>query len=148
MGAKKTNRTKYLLEPQFQKSLLRYTCIIMIVTTLIYYFAIQFVFSTFIDKGASLGLPNDHIFFTFVRDQESSMNWTFLVTAVFSAFVIFGYGLYFSHRVAGPIYKLRLHLKSLRTGKTVEPIQFRNADFFKDLAEEINEYSSAKRKKA
>jgi methyl-accepting chemotaxis protein len=40
-----------------------------------------------------------------------------------------------SHRIAGPIFRLKLLVDALAEGKDVPPIKFRNSDEFKELAE-------------
>jgi len=44
----------------------------------------------------------------------------------------------FSNRFAGPIYRLRNALKAAAAGDPVRPIQFRDGDFWHDLAESFN----------
>ena len=43
-----------------------------------------------------------------------------------------------SHKIAGPIYKLTLHLKSIQEGNPAEYITFRKGDHFLELAEDYN----------
>ena len=43
-----------------------------------------------------------------------------------------------SHRWVGPIYRLRTALRALSRGEAVQPISFREGDFWKDLAGDFN----------
>jgi hypothetical protein len=43
-----------------------------------------------------------------------------------------------SHRWVGPIFRLRNALKSLGQGETITPVQFRQRDFWQDLAGDLN----------
>jgi len=43
-----------------------------------------------------------------------------------------------SHRWVGPIFRLRNSLKSLSQGETILPVQFRQRDFWQDLAGDLN----------
>jgi len=47
-------------------------------------------------------------------------------------------GLFITHRIVGPIYRLKSVLRQLKEGKTVEEIKLRKSDEFHDLAEEFN----------
>jgi hypothetical protein len=44
----------------------------------------------------------------------------------------------FSHRFAGPIWRLRHELRRLKEGSSIQPIHFRKGDFWTDLAEDFN----------
>lgn len=43
-----------------------------------------------------------------------------------------------THKVAGPMYKLKSHLTAIRSGETITPLRFRNGDYFQDVAEEVS----------
>ena len=47
----------------------------------------------------------------------------------------------FSHRMVGPITRLRRELKSLADGNTANKIEFRPDDYWQDVAGEFNEFS-------
>ena len=43
-----------------------------------------------------------------------------------------------SHRFAGPIFKLRGHLKDMAEGRPVSPLSFRKGDFWLNIADDVN----------
>lgn len=43
-----------------------------------------------------------------------------------------------SNRFAGPLFRMRRALRDLAAGKHVEPIQFRDKDFWREIAQEFN----------
>jgi hypothetical protein len=43
-----------------------------------------------------------------------------------------------SNRFAGPLYRMRQAMRDLASGMRVEPIQFREKDFWRDTADEFN----------
>ncbi len=47
-------------------------------------------------------------------------------------------GVFYSHRLAGPIYHIQKTLRDAADGKLVQPIVLRKNDEFKELAEAIN----------
>lgn len=55
---------------------------------------------------------------------------TFSVLAVFSVF--------FLHRVAGPVHRIRFILLRLNDGELPPPVRLREGDFFTEMADEIN----------
>jgi len=50
--------------------------------------------------------------------------------------------LVFSHRIAGPIFRLKLLMDELAEGKDIPPVKFRNSDEFKELAESVEKLRS------
>jgi nitrogen fixation/metabolism regulation signal transduction histidine kinase len=68
------------------------------------------------------------------------MEIVFIVTAIIVAIFIIAYGVFLSHRVAGPLYRMNRYLEE-NTGK-VNPgeLRFRKGDYFPELAENFNNY--------
>lgn len=55
----------------------------------------------------------------------------FIVILVFIVFI------FFTHRIAGPMHKLKMHLSKIRQGEAITPLTFRSGDHFHDVAEEV-----------
>lgn len=55
------------------------------------------------------------------------------------AVLIFLISLYVSHRVAGPVYKIRNALEGWKEGQVATHLTLRKADYFSELAEAYNE---------
>lgn len=66
----------------------------------------------------------------------------FIGLAVFNFILLLAVGFIISHRIAGPIYKLKQHLKDPKLKN--EPLQFRQNDFFKELGPMLNDYKDKK----
>jgi len=58
-----------------------------------------------------------------------------LIVVVFS----FLLGVYFLHRIAGPIYRIEKVLREISAGREINTVVLRKHDFFKSLAEALNE---------
>jgi signal transduction histidine kinase len=52
--------------------------------------------------------------------------------------LVFIIGIFFTHRIAGPIYKMKKHLRLIRDGHTTDDLYFRKGDHFQELADEFN----------
>ena len=50
---------------------------------------------------------------------------------------VFITGIFQSHKIAGPIYKVRLMLKEIIQGSVPQSIKFRDGDHFPELAEDL-----------
>lgn len=46
--------------------------------------------------------------------------------------------IFLTHKIAGPLYKLKNHLFKIRTGSPITPLTFREGDYFHDVAEEVS----------
>ncbi len=44
----------------------------------------------------------------------------------------------FSNRFAGPLFRLRRSMRALAAGEPVEPLQFRDSDFWQEFAQQFN----------
>jgi hypothetical protein len=53
--------------------------------------------------------------------------------------LLIGFSVYFSHQIAGPIYRVKKTLQSKINGENAAPIKFRKNDPFHDLADLINQ---------
>lgn len=59
---------------------------------------------------------------------------------LFLAMIVIGiFGVFFLHRVAGPVYRFRQVLMRLNEGESPPPVKLREGDFFHETAEEINQ---------
>ena len=58
---------------------------------------------------------------------------------LFVTIVVIGlFGIFFLHRIAGPVYRFRRILRSLTEGEVPEELHLREGDFFRETAEELN----------
>lgn len=74
--------------------------------------------------------------------QHASMIYTQLAISTFvSVFVFLVGGVYLSHKIAGPVHRIRTYLRDLADGRTApQRIRLRKYDFFADLAESLNRF--------
>ena len=58
---------------------------------------------------------------------------------LFVTLIVIGlFGMFFLHRVAGPVYRFRQTFRKLNKGEIPPKIKLREGDFFEETAEEIN----------
>lgn len=132
-------RSKLLINQKFQVSFMLYSVAIALFSSAMFYAAVYYFFWKFRTLGASMGLAPDHVFFRFLDTQQSSLNWYWLAMSVISSLGICAWGLLLSHRVAGPLHKLRLHMNRVARSETEAEVQFRSGDYFPELADAYNE---------
>lgn len=124
-----TTRGKYLVKKSMQLGLtLRFLFLIII-------FSLFIGFETYITiwPAVSGAVPQDLL--DLVMDQIFFRLICFIVPVIF---VITAFSIVFSHRIAGPIYRLEDTLDRLIREEDVETIRLRKGDALKELVEKIN----------
>lgn len=126
--------------PQFQLALLvaQLTSLILF-SLLILYQSHQFI-SNLRDMGFQAGFPEGHGYFQFLKFQETYLLKHLVYSIGIALIASICLTLYFSHRLAGPIVRLRLHLQELNLGRKAlsDKLQFRKGDYFSELPTEVN----------
>ena len=135
-----SRRWFFLIYPQFQLRLMAFVISILLVSNLIFLAQIYRTHNFFVNVGRELGLPAVHPYFTFLQSQQHEMLLQLGVASVVSVVVSLLVLFYLSHRIAGPVVKLKGHLqKVIASDDGVEDLQFRKDDFFSDLPALVNE---------
>jgi len=139
-----SKRKNYLINPKFQLSFILFSILTSFFGMAVFYGAIKYFFWTFKNMGKEVGIPENHIFFTFLDDQSTKMNYIFIISAfVFFLISLIG-SLLLSHKVAGPIYRLTKYLKESskesQTPEELSKLQFRKGDFFLELQDAFNDF--------
>lgn len=131
-------RRMILVNSKFQLAFLSYTLGVTLLTIAIFYVSDLYFFWKFKDGGRVLGLNPEHPYFKFIVEQEKVRNWIFMAAAAISAAFLTVSGLLFSHRIAGPLHRLKSHFLMVANDLTIEDVRFRKDDFFHDVAESYN----------
>jgi hypothetical protein len=139
----KGRRKNYLINRSFQLSFLTHILVLALGVICIIYASNWYFFWKMTKMGISQGLPPDHIFFRFIQDQQIEMDWVFLSTALVVVALLCCFGLYYSHRIAGPLYRLQTYLKNLKGERPQHRLAFRSKDYFPEVAQSVNDYFEA-----
>lgn len=138
---------KFFINPQFQRQFIIYVMSITLISLAIFYISQQIFFHQFYHSGEQLGLPIDHPYFQLLKDQRSGLSKIFFVTsALISCFILFS-ALFFSHRIAGPLYRLEKYFKNAANHPDLleNSLSFRKDDFFQELPDSVNRFLSQQR---
>jgi hypothetical protein len=101
--------------------------------------ALGYFFISIHEQGFIASLPQEHVFIEFLAQQKIIL---FSIFSVVTAFFFLGFiffGVYVSHKIAGPLYRFKKHLENSSPG-TVIPVEFRKGDYFHDLKEAFNDF--------
>jgi len=139
-----SKRKKLLVNRHFQLSFIGVmagSAFLVMITT---YLANSYFFWKFGKLGMDLHLAADHAFFQFLKNQQILMSGIFLVNSLVVFTLLITLGLVFSHRIAGPLYKLQKHLLETSKSGRYSKVFFRKSDFFYELADAYNRQLPAK----
>ena len=131
-------RKRFLINPAFQWKVVGFALVITFFLVLAFQLSNQYFLLELNDLGRDLQLPQDHFFFEVIASQRRKMGWVTLGVSCVTVLFSIGYGILFSHRIAGPLYRLRMHLDQQRKEKKLKPLHFREADFFQEIPESYN----------
>lgn len=127
-----------LLYPRFQLAFVAYALAGALLIGLVLQVTNAWLVRRFVEDGVRLGLAPEHPYFVYMAEQQRIFDKVFLITLSSSILLLVVGGLALSHRVAGPLSRLRHHLLEISAGKSPGPLRFRNGDYFRDLAEICN----------
>jgi hypothetical protein len=122
-------RSTFLIDPAFQLRFSVAVCLLVFLSSLVYPLLLWDFFNEIVtlqpQLNAKIGsAKNDFMIFLMV------------VQALFTG-VIFVLFIFLTHKIAGPLFKLKKHLRSIREGAPITPLNFRNGDHFSDVADEV-----------
>lgn len=120
-----------LINPPFQLKLLSYFIFLFITSTITLYSTGLIFFWKMKQKALHVGIPEDHVFFRFLSNQKIEFDSLFIGLALVNLFLLLGTGFLISHRIAGPIHKLKTFLMQGKSEKG--DFKLRDNDFFKEL---------------
>lgn len=137
------NRKKrsLLINPRFQWTLIGYVSVVAMLILAVSFGLFTFGFNEFSNIGLQAGLPQDHVYFEFIRMQEATFLRVFAALCILVAAILVVGGLVVSHKIAGPIYRMQKEFLRMKADSPVHlrEIYFRKGDFFPELAETFNE---------
>lgn len=123
-------RSIFLVNPGFQLSFSLIVCSIIFLSSLVYPLILLDFFTELAERypaiqGNMKMAQNDLIFFL------ATIQFIF-ISMVFIMFI------FLTHKIAGPMHKLKTHLAGIRQGQNITPLTFRDGDHFHDVAEEVS----------
>ena len=138
MATYKRQLKNYLIEPEFQLKLISYFAGLFVFTTITLYSTVFIFFWRLRQKALSVGIPAGHIFFQFIGNEKRDLDLTFALLAFVNLIVLIGVGVVVSHRIAGPLHKLKGYLTRVISPEGPE-FKLRKNDFLRDLEPVVNE---------
>ena len=133
---------KFLINNDFQIQFMLSLLLISICSMSVIYLANDYFFHSYMQRGEALNLPPDHPFFLMIHEQKKFMTHVFIVVAASISTIAGLWGLFYSHKIAGPLYRLNRYFTqaAIDSSPLNSKIYFRDDDFFQEVPESINKY--------
>ena len=125
-------RTIYLVNPKFQIKFSLFVSTLICACGLVYPIVIYETYDRLIEQAGNSELA--HIL---IGSKSDILQFLILFQVIFMslAFIIC---IFQSHKIAGPLYKLREYLRQVQSGQLNEKIYFRKGDNFHEIAKDYN----------
>ncbi|MBT7767327.1 MAG: hypothetical protein HN730_09225, partial [Bdellovibrionales bacterium] len=112
----KHKRKEFFIYPKFQLRFIGWLLLPVLTHSAVLMTALHLITLRSEQLSHTIGLSPDHILFTFIDMQKQYMFWIYLSTTIFLAILLAIFGILLSHRLAGPIIKLKNHITAINNG--------------------------------
>ena len=134
-----SNRRKvYLINPRFQWRFIGFMATVSLVAILLLFVSNVLFFWNMTQDALAAGLAPDNPFFDFLQEQRSALSWLYFGVSAVAFLLMMALGVRYSHRIAGPLYRLNSHMKGIADGADPAQVKFRRGDQFQELAANFN----------
>ncbi|OIQ18296.1 MAG: hypothetical protein BM556_08525 [Bacteriovorax sp. MedPE-SWde] len=128
-------RSIFIVDPKFQIKFSLMICLVMLISSAFYPLVIYQLISNLTEKfPGSAGQ---------LEEMKESLKMVLILWQLGFGLVTFIICILFTHKIAGPMYKLKKYLTNLRDGRIEGSLYFRGGDYFQDVADEVNETVSS-----
>jgi ABC-type multidrug transport system permease subunit len=137
-------RSQILINKNFQLKFSGLLLIPILIIQTLSWLAIEIFFKKMIARGEAHHLPADHNYYNLLAMQKNELTTMLITLSIIVAIFMFIWGLYISHRIAGPFDKMENYLNDAKTLDEVKKseLEFRKNDFFLNIPKAFNEFIS------
>ena len=140
----RTKRRNYLVDRNFQVGFIFKFGVTVIISS----FAIGGLIFYLTRNSTTVAIENTQVIVKSTADFILPiLVLTVVIVAFFSSLALSAMALIVSHRIVGPLYRLRKEVEMFKEGDFTKEFQVRNKDQLKDLAKSLGEMSSTLRKR-
>lgn len=130
-------RRIFLINPEFQLRFSIFLVILVVTSSIFLPITIDEIYGQFIQILGATSPKESPIMQQLEAQKDSLLFVSIIMILVLSVMVFIG-GIILSHRIAGPMYKLKKYLTTYRGGQRDDKLFFRQRDYFKEVADELN----------
>ncbi len=131
------------MNPKFQLSLLGSAAVLALLIAGAMYGVASYSFTQIAAVAHQSGMPANHPIFAHLAELHARLDLVFMGSGLTIFILLMTWGLNLSHRIAGPMHRLRSHFTRMAQGGTLQPVKFRDDDFFQEVPEAFNRFVDA-----
>lgn len=128
-------RRIYLINPGFQIRFSLLISLIIFISSVIYPLTIL----DLIDKFAAMMSSQSPELVAQLEDKKTTLIVILALWQIGFTSLAFITCIFMTHKVAGPLYKVQKYLATIRDGQLNGKLFFRNGDYFKEIADDLND---------
>jgi methyl-accepting chemotaxis protein len=136
--AQPNRRRTYLINPRFQWRFIGFMAAVSLLAISMLFVSNIVFFRTMEQEALSVGLTRDNPYFDFLDEQKSALSKVYFAVSALVFVVMVSLGIFYSHRIVGPLHNLNNKMKRIASGDDLSPVSFRRKDQFQELAESFN----------
>lgn len=125
-------RSIFVVNPKFQYKFSLVVCSLVLICSMIYplriYDIFEQIFALNPDMAEKIKSNRDQLLLFLGIMQLAILGIVFVIT------------IFISHKIAGPMYKLKTYLTNIKNGGEVTPLYFRKGDYFSEIADDVNDF--------
>lgn len=131
-------KRRFVISPRFQLELTSYFLGTSLITCGGLYWGVRQILREFSLRCESLDLSELPACSRFQPGLLDRMDTISIAAGICSIIFVTLGGVFLTHRIAGPLHRLVLHLRKVAEGEKTGALTFRKGDYFQDLAESLN----------
>ncbi len=131
-------RKRLLINPGFQFRFMVWMSALAIGVIAVMHLAHQWFLYQLREQARGAGLEADHVFYRFIESRQTELDAITVLSFIAVIGVVSVVGLVLSHKIAGPMYRLRVHLEEFASTRSPRPLKFRDGDFFTEIPDAYN----------
>jgi hypothetical protein len=131
-------RKNFLINRSFQLKFVGFMILVGLLTLGSTYAVIFQYFEELQKLATDSGLAENHPFLNLIHFQKEKLDTFFGYLSAINLMIIAISGIWMSHRIAGPIYRVVKWISDPYSINSDSKISFRKNDYFQELAEAVN----------
>lgn len=141
---KAIQRRQFIVDRRFQYGLIVKSVVLVSVVLIVSLILLAFIYNKLIDVALPVSVETGEVlsFGTTQLIKLSDLIWpvmvVILLSVIISSIVVYFLGVLFTHRMAGPVYRLRSDIAEMTEGTLEKKVVFREKDYFQLLAADID----------
>lgn len=128
-------RTQYLVAPKIQLTMIAIPIITHLICFIIALVFLSIYYQDILNVFKQVGINPEHPIYQYISLQKSKVVYIFALTLMVGFLINIIVLTWVTHKIVGPIYRLRKSMEGLLNNEEIRPVKLRKGDFFSEDAE-------------